>query len=262
VKIVRVDFPWAFIEARQGHYDWSRADYIVRRLRRQALSVQAILSYTPSWAGGSMATPPSAPQFSAFARAFAHRYRKTVRYYELWNEPDLARYWTGSAAEYVHKILVPGSRAVKRAAPKARVVLGGPSTANIAWFERIFSEGGGRAFDIASFHDYSADQQILAHADLIRDFLREKGQPAKPIWLGEFGFEEPGEDDRGHAGLLTLVLSRRSAIAAASWYTLRDDYVMTCCPLQEVELSRYGLLTADDQPKLSYLTLQRLLRQR
>src|SRR5215210_1732162 len=66
VKIVRVDFPWAFIELRQGRYDWSRADYIVKRLRHHSLEVHAVLSYTPSWAGATMATPPNPARFAAF----------------------------------------------------------------------------------------------------------------------------------------------------------------------------------------------------
>jgi hypothetical protein len=261
VRIVRLDFPWAFIQPRRGAHDWTRADYIVRALRKYKLQIHAVLAYTPAWAGTTEATPPSAADFSAFARAFARRYRPSIRYYELWNEPDLQRYWAGTEEQFVKTILVPGYRAIKKGAPAGRVVVG-PSFANRGWLEDLYRFGGGRSFDIMSWHDYSGDARILANAAIVQSVLRAHGQARKPIWLGEYGFEEPGLDDGGHAGLLTQVLTTKAPFAVAEWYALRDDYPMTCCPPQIIDTSTYGVLTADYRPKKSYRVMQSLLRPR
>src|ERR1043166_39543 len=34
VRLLRVEFPWPLIEPSRGVFDWSRADYIVRRARQ------------------------------------------------------------------------------------------------------------------------------------------------------------------------------------------------------------------------------------
>jgi len=259
VSTVRLEFPWFLIEPRRGTYDWRRSDRIVRTVTRAHLKLQPVLVWTPRWAGKTPATPPTAASFSRFAQAFARRYRASIRHIELWNEPDLARYWNGTQAQYVRRVLVPGYRAIKRGNPRARVILGGPSFADEAWLHRIYDLGGGRSFDVAAFHDYSGDLSILEHARVVKAVLRAYGDARKPVWLGEFGFEEPGTDDLRHAALLEQVLTRPAPIAMAQWYTLRDDYPATCCPVQTVEESTFGLLTGDLRPKRSYGTLRRLV---
>jgi Glycosyl hydrolases family 39 len=196
-----------------------------------------------------------------FVKSFAGRYRKTIRYFEIWNEPDLTRYWSGSTEAFVRTILVPGYRAIKKAAPQSRVIVG-PSSANRSWLDDVYRFGGGGSFDILSWHDYSANAQILSNARVLRDILREHGQAGKPIWLGEYGVEEAGMADTAHAGLLTMVLTTPSPIAVAEWYTLRDDFPMTCCPPEAIESSTFGVVTADYRPKKSFSVMQRLLRTR
>lgn len=262
VRVVRFELPWALLEPRRRAYDWARTDYIVRRAKRLGVTLLPVIVYTPGWAGESETTPPAAADLSAFARAAARRYRRTIRYWELWNEPDLARYWRGSPADYVRTVLRPGYRAIKAANPRARVVLGGPATVNVEWLEAVYAAGGGRYFDIAAYHDYSADRQILAHARFLRGFLRAHGQGRKSIWLGEYGLQEPGPDDPRQQAVMRFVLAEKAPIAMAIWYTLRDDRAMTCCPPQTVKTETYGLMSAGYAPKRGYETMRALLASR
>ena len=129
-QAVRVEFPWALIQPRPNRFDWKRTDAIVRTARRAHLALQPVLVYSPSWAAPTASSPPSAAAFSRFARALARRYRGRIRTYELWNEPDLQRYWDGNVKQYVQRILIPGHRAIRSADRSARVLLGGPSKAD------------------------------------------------------------------------------------------------------------------------------------
>ncbi len=43
-------FPWAYSEPRQGQYDWTNAERIVRHAERQGLRVIARLGFVPEWA--------------------------------------------------------------------------------------------------------------------------------------------------------------------------------------------------------------------
>ena len=258
-KRLRLEFPWPLIEPRRHVFDWRRADYIVKRARRYRVALLPILLYTPGWEARHPADPPRAGSYSAFVAAFAHRYRASIDAYELWNEPDLERYWRGTPQEYVEKILRPGDRAVRAQDPHARVVLGGPATADVEWLNEIYRFGGGTSFDVMSFHDYSGDSQILADAGLVQDVLRANGQARKPIWLGEYGVQEAETTDVHQQALVRLILTAKTPIALASWYSLRDDNVMRCCPPATIKEETYGLMTSGYRPKAGYQTMRQLL---
>lgn len=261
-RTVRVEFPWALLEPRRGRYAWGRADYIVRAARRLGLEVQPVLVYSPGWAAPGRSAPPRARDWRGFVSAFARRYRSSIRHVELWNEPDLPRYWRATQGEYVRTILVPGYRAVKSASPRMQVIVGGPSRPDLAWIEALYRLGGGASFDVMAFHDYSADRRILEAARAVRALLAAHGQPRKPIWLGEYSVEEAGLDDRNQTALVWTVLTAPAPLAMAQWYTLRDGFTMTCCPPARLGASHFGLVTSGYAKKRAYETMRQLLRAR
>lgn len=259
VRLLRLEFPRPLIEPQPNVYDWRRSDYIVRRARRYHVRLLPLLLYTPAWDGATPATPPHAKSWYRFVAAFAHRYRAAFDAYDLWDEPDLQRYWTGDAKDYVQEVLQPGYRAIKRADPHARVVLGGPQTADVGWLDDVYRYGGGRFFDVVQFHDYIADRQIFDHARQVRAVLRAHRQARKPIWLGEYGVQESGVDDIHQDALMRLVLTENAPIALAAWYSLRDDDVMTCCPPTLIKHESYGVMTKEYVPKRGFATMRALL---
>ena len=259
---VRVEFPWPLIEPERGRFDWRRVDYIVRAARRRHLQLQPILIYSPPWAAQQESDPPPAEAFAAFTRAVARRYRSSIRLFELWDEPDLGLYWSGDEASYVNRVLVPGYRAVKAADPRARVVLAASQKPDATWLQGIYRLGGGSSFDIASYHDYSGDRQVLQNAAIVQEVLREHRQLEKPIWLGEFGLQENGLADQRQRALIEAVLTEPAPIALAQWYAIRDDYNMTCCPPQAVLFEPYGLVTHSYRRKSAFAALRTLLRRR
>ena len=259
VRLLRLEFPRPLIEPQANVYDWRRSDYIVRRARHYHVRLLPLLLYTPTWDGATPATPPHPQSWYRFVAAFAHRYRTAIDAYDLWDEPDLQLYWTGDAKDYVHDVLQPGYRAIKRADPHARVVLGGPQTADIPWLDDVYRYGGSRFFDVMQFHDYVADRQIFDHARQVRAVLRAHRQGRKPIWLGEYGVQESGVDDIHQDALIRFVLTEKAPIALAAWYSLRDDDVMTCCPPALIKHETYGVMTKDYVPKRGFATMRALL---
>jgi hypothetical protein len=259
VTTVRVEFPWPLLEPRRGRYAWARADYVVRAARRLRLQLQPVLVYTPSWAGATRSSPPDRAAWARFTRAFASRYKRSLVYYELWNEPDLARYWTGSEAQYVRDVLGPGFRSIKAADPSSRVIVGAPSRADETWLEGLYRFGGGKVFDVMAYHDYSGDRRILDAARTVQRVLARHGQGRKPIWLGEYGVQEAGSAGTVQAGLISTVLTQPAPIAMAQWYTFRDGYTMTCCPPERLDQSFWGLVSSDYAAKGSFAAMRSLL---
>jgi hypothetical protein len=262
VHSLRIEFPWALMEPiAHGSHDWSRSDYIVNSANRHNVNLQPIIVFAPSWESPGFTIPPKASDFSSFVNALVTRYRASIHYWEMWNEPDLSSYFNGTEVQYVSQVLVPGFQAVRGADPGAKVILGGPSYANTDWLNAIYSLGGGQAFDIMAFHDYGPASQVLSDAVLVAGILQKHGQSKKPVWLGEYGVQENTVQDAGQQALLTAVVTGSSPLALAQWYTLRDDFSMTA-PGTIYKSAYWGLLQSDDVTlKQGYATLQQLIRQ-
>lgn len=108
VTWVRVDFSWASVQPdNSSEYEWKGYDRIVKVAGDHQLKILAILGYTPTWASeprckalvrstkkAQRCNPRSSVEFGNFARAAAERYYdKSVRGWEIWNEPNLNSYW-------------------------------------------------------------------------------------------------------------------------------------------------------------------------
>ena len=257
--LLRVEFPWWAIEnEKKGQFDWSRADLIVNRAEGTGLDLVPVLVFTPAWAAPGCgnptvdcrsqrrtstcpARPPAASDFGDFVFSVTSRYRGRVRFWELWNEPDLPNYFAGSAVTYAEQILAPGYAAVKSADPVAQVIFAGPSTANANWVAEALSASEVRPFDILAFHDYGGVRAALNGAMAFAALA-----PGKPIWLGEFGSERAARQET----LIEGIFGAESALDAAIWYELRDDEIFsreTRCGTQ-----KFGLLDRSYVPKPSF----------
>src|SRR5678815_3245050 len=74
-------------------------------------------------------------------------------YFEVWNEPNLDIFWSGTQADYF-KLYSVTARAIKKASPDYRV--GGPATAGNGWVKETidFAANSHLPLDFISTHDY------------------------------------------------------------------------------------------------------------
>jgi polysaccharide biosynthesis protein PslG len=260
VSIVRLEFPWYLIQPGPRSFNWGRADAIVSIARKHHVQLQPVLVYSPQWATSLPTEAPAAVEFRHFVSAVVKRYRHSIHFWEMWNEPDHPHYWTSGVASYVRSILIPGYAGVKSADPHAKVILGGPSSANLAWLNDIYAAGGGSSFDIMAFHDYNGAGQILSHARQVAALLQAHGQDAVPLWLGEYGVQDDTTTDSKQQDLMTTVLTSQTPLSMAIWYNLRDDFSMTCCPPAPSVAGKWGLVQHDGHTqKRGFATLRELL---
>jgi len=114
-----------------------------------------------------------------------------IRYWEIWNEPDLDQFWLGGVEEY-YRLLEVGYKTIKAADPEATVLLGG-----LAFYEKptwlsklldlIGSDPARSYFDVLSFHYYWAvytGEYWMAQA---RAILDAHNLQHVPIWITESG---------------------------------------------------------------------------
>ena len=109
--------------------------------------------------------------WSDFCFRAASRYRDQIHHWEVWNEPNLPGFWSGSRAEYLRTILVPAAAAIHAANPEAKV--GGPALAHHAiegrdwhgWLVDVLREAGG-SLDFLTHHAYDLDDPAGVFARL------------------------------------------------------------------------------------------------
>jgi hypothetical protein len=274
---VRTDFFWHLIEPTPGAFRWDRYDALMRAARRHSIQVLGILDYSTAWAssdpaGQDLKYPPKDPAaFARFAAATAARYRESVSFWEVWNEPDSREFWKGSPVAYA-SLLAESYRAIKSVNPGASVLFGGLAQGgphDPAFLDSVLQvcrRIGARCFDILAFHtNFRSPAQIRSQFEANRRTMSLYGWKA-PIWITEASYTSdprhqnlPGyrDGEPGQARYVTDTLSLSLALGAERvfWAGLHDYDGGEDGPY-----AASGLLRTDNRPKRSYDAYRRLLQ--
>ena len=162
---IRIDFVWGWVEPVRGQRDYALYDDIVREARARGIEVYASLVGTPAWAtDGSpgIGVPRDVADWRAFVSESARRYRGRVKAWGVWNEPNLAGFWSGSRAQYVDVLLRPAAEEIRKADPDALVC--GPELAHLKsggadWYDWLLDvlRRAGDVIDVVTHHVYDRD---------------------------------------------------------------------------------------------------------
>ena len=211
-------FPWAYVESRQGHYDWARADSILRLARLQGLRIIARLGLTPGWArptGTTLTFLPDAAfaAFADYAAAFAARYATDIQHIIIWNEPNLSAEWgfqPADPARYARLLAVSYAR-IKQVNPAAVVQAGalaptlekaGSSVGlnELDFLEALYKQGAGDHFDALAVHTYGfrappeappqPERLNFRRVELLREVMVNNGDSHKTIHITESGWND------------------------------------------------------------------------
>jgi len=216
IRWVRFTLPWDEIEPSDGQYDWAGWDQVMAVLAQHpAIQPLVVLDRTPAWArpqvdaGNPQAPPHERSDFGTFAASVAKRYGSQIRYYQVWNEPNIAPHWGArpvDPAGYVG-LLREGTASIRAADPDSLIVLGalaptietgGANLSDISFLDAIYAAGARNWFDIAAAEPYGfsdpasapSDPQRLnfARVELLRQVMGRAGDAAKPIWATSAGW--------------------------------------------------------------------------
>jgi hypothetical protein len=235
--------------------DFGALDATVAAAAARGLAVLPVVQATPGWAArrpGDITSPPADPAaFGRFLATLVARYgpagslwaerpglpRVPVRAWQVWNEPNLTRYWSEQpfARSYV-RLLRAARTALRAADPAATVVLAGLPNESWTALRRIYQAGGRDSFDAVALHPYTRrPSDVVRTVRYARRVMRKRGDARKPIWVTELswpaakgkvdrpvGFEvtDAGQAVRLGAALERLAAVRtRQRIARVFWYT-------------------------------------------
>jgi polysaccharide biosynthesis protein PslG len=246
LRWAKQQFLWSEIERQPGVYDWSKYDRIVDLYRSHGLEVIARLDWSPAWVRGDyqpgLNNPPdNVADFARFVGEVVKHFRGRVRFYQLWNEPNLLAEWGNrldhpvSPAEYVG-LLAPASKAARAADPNV-VILTAPLAINaetvqqagnmsdLTYLDGMYKAGAAPYFDILAANAFGMDRSPdeapgpdrlnFRRVELQRQIMARNGDGGKAIWFNEYGWNAAPAT----LGASRLIWGRVSEDQQAAWTT-------------------------------------------
>ena len=252
-RFVRQEFPWEDIEisAKGDFWDhkwdisaWDKYDRIVDMARERGLQLIVRLDHPPAWtravgnAKGSFAPPDRISDYGDFVETVVRRYRGRVRYYQIWNEPNIYPEWGEQPvdAKAYTRLLQEAYRRAKKADPDcvvlsaalAPTVEKGPKNlSDLTYLQQMYDAGAKDHFDILGVmayglwtgptdHRLSPDRTNFSRPELIRAIMVQHGDAGKPIWAMEIGWNAAPADFEGPTpyGRTTREMQARLAVEA------------------------------------------------
>jgi hypothetical protein len=255
-SVVRIDLHWEWIAyLRPGTTSWyapqiQQLDAFLAEAAHRHIRVLATVVDTPCWASSEPGKqcPPAPPHYQGsypptnpqdYANFLTHLIQHVghrIQYYEIWNEPNLARFWVDPDPVSYTQLLRAAYRAIKAQDPSAQVLAGATSGADVSFVNHIYEAGAEGYFDALSVHPYSGSQSpdtcsvprmsFRCGVEQIRRVMLRHGD-TRPLWLTELGESvSAGVDPSTQASYVTQAFSlirRWSYVRGAVWYELYDD---------------------------------------
>lgn len=226
---IRQPFVWSDIEIHgKGDFEdrrnqparsaWDKYDNIVDLVKQNDLNIIARLGAPPAWAHagyadlGDFGPPADFEDFADFVEVIAQRYKGRITHWQIWNEPNIFPEWGNQRAnpEDYTKLLCLAHDRLKKVDPNNVVIAAalaptigqdgggypGGGLNDLVFFQRMYSAGAGKCFDIGSAQGYGLfggpferrtdplQTNITRHM-LLRDIMVRNGDAHKPIWLSE-----------------------------------------------------------------------------
>jgi hypothetical protein len=254
---VRQSFPWYDIEI-HGKDDfedrrhephrsaWEKYDNIVDLVEQHGLDLIARLEAPPRWsrydgvARGAFGPPDDLGDFGDYAAAVAARYRGRIRFYQVWNEPNIYPEWGKQPVdpEAYTELLCLAYRRIKAADPDAVVISGamaqtvelgtwnptyeGNNLMDTVFLQRMYDAGAQDCFDIMAVNDYmlhsgptdhrmSVREINFSRPMWVRDVMVTNGDAHKPIWISEMNSNAAPAHLPPRYGRVTLAQQARYA---------------------------------------------------
>jgi len=197
-------------------------------------------------------------------------------FFEVWNEPNLTDFWTGTQQEYfdLYRQTVEAIKAVD-----AQLRVGGPATARNEWMEEFldFCDQHRVPADFVSTHHYATDalgnedqdtetQLSNSRRSILREQVQDTRRRARgrPVYYTEWNTSSNPRDPRhdepyAAAFIVKTVLEASDLVEGYSFWTFSDIFEEHDFP-SVLFHGGFGLLTLHGIPKPAYRAFELLHR--
>lgn len=195
---------WPNLNPQRGRFDFSLLDKYLDLATAHHVAVLLPLGLSPRWASsrpdepsayspGNAAEPTSLGEWQNYVATVVERYGSRIKAYEIWNEPNLKRFYSGDVNTLV-KLTCKAYETIKAADPSAIVVSPAATDllAGVSWLDEFLSAGGGRCVDAIGFHFYTyahdGPEALFPLVQAVRATVDRHGLIKLPIWNTESGW--------------------------------------------------------------------------
>jgi hypothetical protein len=207
---------WSDINTANGVYDWKNLDSWIAKAQAGGQDIIYTIYSTPAWASSDPTAtctgvhiggcyPPrdlksdgtgTNEHFQNFVTALMnHVGPGVIKYFEIWNEPNITTEWTGTNAQMLR--MASDARTIIKAADPNALLLTPPIGLDYAvksWLIPYLQAGGGQYADVIGIHGYVDPPGVVcpsncpvpeAVAQLLADTrtaMAANGQASKPLF--------------------------------------------------------------------------------
>lgn len=240
------------------------------------------------WWKGNISPPKSYEKWAALVRALVRHW--TTRYgaqeveqwyFEVWNEPNLDFFWSGTQEEYFRLYEVT-ARAIKEVSPNYRV--GGPATAGRGWITETidFATRNRVPLDFITTHDYgvrgigfdengvqqlyldASPEAITGGVREVRAKIKASASPNLPLhyteWSASYSPRDPVHDSYISAPYILSKLKGAEGHADSMSYWTFTDIFEENGPVPSPFHGGFGLLNFQGLRKPAFYAYQFLNR--
>jgi len=254
MRRIRRGLRWSRVEPAQDDWHFEEVQGVVDGALAAGVRLTALLAYGNPWAqeDPDLYGTLRVEDYADYAGRIAERYCQDVTDYEVWNEPNITRFWhlPPDPARY-GDLLLAASQAIRASCPAARVFFGGlASYDDVDLFDtwgflrRALQARPGLcdAIDGVALHPYTWFQQDppehdewvsagvekrgqQAQVQRARQILAEAGCPPKALSFTEVGWPsyDLTEDQVARFAVRSALLAALDGVEGWFWYTFWDD---------------------------------------
>jgi hypothetical protein len=194
---------WALLQPEKNHWEFERLDRYVAIAKITGVELLLPLGFTPRWAAlrwnensayglGAASEPRDIEDWRNYVRTIVQRYKGKIKAYEMWNEPNLVNFYSGTP-EILAGLQKETYAIIKSIDPEAKLVSASAtedSPKALEWFRHYIELGGASYADVIGYHFYlatSEPENVINLASKLHVILNRAGVK-KPLWNTESGW--------------------------------------------------------------------------
>jgi len=236
---LRQDFSWERMEPEKDDWNFDSSDWAMDAAEENGRKVMIVLAFDAPWIYEEEGkrrniTAGEREHYLNYVRTLARRDGDRAGGFEVWNEPNFKRFWTGREEDFF-ALTREAVRVLKEECPDVPVAVGAlsyhPLSGGRAFLKKMIRAGAMEGADAVSVHPYAVSLDAAARRVAgVRTLLNNEGLDHM-IWVTEMGFPTTGlyphkVSLKNHYDQTFKALTLMTAAGAdlITWYKLFDSY--------------------------------------
>jgi hypothetical protein len=190
---------WRHIEPEKGTFNFETLDQMVANAKENNQEILMTLGHPPNWATGGISLskygqhynsipPENMEDWRNYVKELGQRYKGKIKYYEIWNEPNVKDFFSGSMEDLV-TLTKEAKGVLKKIDPEIKIVSPSPTGKSTEFLDEFLKAGGKNYVDIIGVHLYiypSTPEEMIPLITNYKEVMKSNKVDDLPLWNTEF----------------------------------------------------------------------------